>query len=749
MFRSKRVMFVILVFVFGLIAPQVGAQDKKPSEREAMYYRYLKFASLVKGGSIQPHWMEDGSSFWYAEGVPDKTIIYKVNPKANTKEHLFDTERLRQALAPLLGHEPPYKGLPFKGFTFVEEEKAVKFAVEGKEFLCQLDTYKITAVPSQSKEEKARITPRSVHKGFFASTPDVMEVLSPDRRWFLGAKDYNLCLRSTYDGRQEPLTTDGIEDYEWNVSGAKWSPDNFKLTAMKVDTRKVLRIPIVHWLKPTEEVEWAPYTKAGGPMPQYELYIVDILSKKLVRVDTGDEPDKLLAVIKWKSDGSGLFIGRTDREHKKVDLMAVDPKIGATKLILTETQKTFVYGIGRSPYDALKIFKDESKFVWISERDGWAHLYLYDIDGKVIRRLTKGTFPVVSIIAVDEEKGWVYFTAHTEKRLYDTHLYRVNFEGRGFERLTETPGQHAIQFSPSNEFFLDTHSSIDRPPVVELKNADGTLLQTLSEANIDDLKELKWCPPEEFIVKAADKKTDLYGVLFKPYDFDPNKKYPVIDYIYNGPQTTWVPRTFTSGRAVRPQALAQLGFITFVVDGRGTTERGKEFQDVVYGNFGRNEIPDHVTTLKQLAAERSYIDLNRVGIFGGSWGGYMTIRAMVLAPEIYHVAVATNPVADHYDHMAFAIEPYMGLPQNNREAYEYSSSLRLAHKLKGKLLLIHSICDVNATFSATMKMVEALIRANKPFDLLVMPDQDHHPKGVSQRYWLESVRRYFQEHLKP
>jgi dipeptidyl aminopeptidase/acylaminoacyl peptidase len=396
----------------------------------------------------------------------------------------------------------------------------------------------------------------------------------------------------------------------------------------------------------------------------------------------------------------------------------------------------------------------------MSERDGWYHLYLYDLEGNLIRRLTEGAFPVLEVIAVDEKAGWVYFTAHgDQQRLYDTHLYRVNLKGKDFTRLTEGTGQHGsdfrgrgsppIRFTPSKEFFLDTHSSVDRPPAVELRRADGTLLQILSKANIDALKEeLKWSPPEEFVVKAADGKTDLYGVLYKPYDFDPNKKYPVIETIYAGPQSTQVRRTFTGGGYTR--ARAQLGFITFMVDGRGTPERGKGFQDVVYGNIGRNEIPDHMATLKQLAEKRPYMDLSRVGIYGFSFGGYFATRAMLLAPGVYHVGVAAASAAmGGQPNFSRAVEPYMGLPQNNKDTYEYSSNLRLAGNLKGKLLLIHGTSDDDVLFSTTMKMVEALIRAGKPYDLIVLPEERHRLTKTGATYMVEAIRRYFQEHLKP
>ncbi len=757
MSKQKVIMLIFLVSSL-LVIVHLPAEESKQSEREAMYYKYLNFASYVKGGSIEPHWMADGSSFWYAEGAPANTVIYKVDPKANTKTPLFDTARLRKELTPLLGHEPPYQGLPFNTFTFVDEgEQTVKFTVEDKAFTLQLDTYTITRVPPApplSEEEKSRLVPQIVRKRFPRTGPNIMEVLSPDRRWFAGIKDHNLWLRSADDGRLVQLTTNGIEDYEWGSIQSRWalwSPDSFKLAIKKVDMRKVRKVPIVHYLNPPEEVEWIPKAWPGGPMPQTELFIVDILSKRQIRVDIGEEPDQYIGIIGWRPDGSELFFLRLNREHKKLDLMAANPTNGATRVILTETQKTFIKS--RRWYQIFTLVEDGKRFIWLFERDGWNHLYLYSMDGTLVRRLTEGAFPVMKVVALDLKAGYIYFTAHSDQqRPYDTHLYRVILKGKGFTQLTEATGQHAIRFAPSREFFLDRHSSLDRPPVVELRRADGTLLQTLSRANIDAFQELKWTPPEEFVVKAADGKTDLWGVLYKPYDFDLNKKYPIIDHIYAGPQITWVPRTFAIERRTileLAQPLAHLGFIVFIVDGRGTPERGKEFQDIVYGNIGRHEIPDHVAALRQLAEKRPYMDLSRVGIFGGSWGGWMTVRAMLLAPEVYHVGVAGCSGVDLYDQGVRAVEPYMGMPHNNPEGYEYASSQRLAGNLKGKLLIIHGTSDVNSPFSETMRLVDVLIRAGKLYDLIVLPEQNHSLSGTSRTYRREAIRRYFQEHLKP
>ena len=735
----RRGPIVCAVIGLVLVAQPVNAQPKDQSPREDMYRRYLEFPSYVKGGAIDPHWMADGSSFWYVEGAPENTIIWRVDPKTNNKTALFDAARLRQALSALIGHEPPHKGVPFEEFAFAEGEKAVKFTVENKDFILRFDTYAISRVPALSEAENKRLVPQT------------REAPSPDKRWLAGIKDHNIWLRSNYGDPSVPLTTDGINDYGWSVAGwgdqGWWSPDSFKLAAKKVDSRKVVKMPIVHWLKPTEEVTWHHYPIAGGTVAQIELFVVDVLSKQQVRVGAGPWPNEEISILGWPPDSSELLFVRSDREYKKFELVAANPTTGATRVVLSEERETFVNGWDFSRISLMTFLEQGKKFIWMSEQDGWNHLYLFDINGNLIRQLTEGAFPVVDVVGLDEAMGWVYFTAHNDRsRPYDTHLYRVSLEGKGFVRLTQAPGQHVIQFAPSKEFFLDTHSSPDRPPKVELRRADGTLLQTLSRANIEGLKELRWKPPEEFEVKAADRKTALYGVLYKPFDFDPDKKYPIIQVVYGEARIAQAAR-----RGFIPilhdqwaHELAQLGFITFFVDPRGTAHRGKDFQDVFYGNIGSpDKIADYVFTLEQLAAKRPYMDLGRVGIMGHSSGGYNTLRAMMLAPDIYDVGVASAGVSDG---SIVPWEYYMGLPKNNKEGYELASNLRLANNLEGKLLLIVGTNDV--LFSRTMKMVDALIRANKHFDLVLLPEKGHSLPRISP-YWREAIRRYFQEQLKP
>ncbi|MFV1988754.1 MAG: DPP IV N-terminal domain-containing protein, partial [Gemmatimonadota bacterium] len=749
-----RALLAVSLGVWGVLGlpAAVSAQEQDPEGQE-MFRKYLGFGALVTGGTIEPHWMADGRRFWYVDGAPDASVIHVVDPATGETEPLLESERVRAAMTTALGHEPPYAGLPFADLSFVDDETAIEFEVEDRGFRLTLDTYAVRALTSVERTQRERTKPGIARVRFPDTDADVMEIPSPDGRWIATEKGHNFWLRSTVDGRDVQVTLSGRDFYNWRLGGslfgggAQWSPDGSRLALYLEDERQVNKIPLVHWLKPQEEVEWWARSRTGEPLTRQDLVIVDVFSRDQVTIDAGDGDDQYLHLIGWLPGGTELLFSRMDRRFKRLDVMVADAATGASRIVLTETQPTFIKGIAANPaWTMLARPLSDGRLLLISERDGWDHLYLYDLDGTLIRRLTSGTFPVLGIVDVDETNGWVYFTAHAEERIYDTHVYRVGLDGEGFQRLTDEPGQHAATFSPDGAYFLDSHSSVERPPRVDLKRADGSLVTTVTEANTDALEGLRWSAPEEFIVKAADDTTDLYGVLFKPYDFDPNQRYPVLDFIYNGPQIVQTPRTFTGG--ILPQAFAQLGFVVFVVDGRGTTERGKAFQDVVYRNFGRNEIPDHRRALENAAEDRPWLDLDRVGMFGGSWGGYMTIRALVLAPDFYKAGVATYPVADLYDHWSSPIEPYMDLPQNNPEGYEYASSLRLVDRIEGKLLLIHGTMDVNATFSATMKIVEAMTRAGKPYDLVIFPELNHRISPILS-YWVDAVARHFTEALDP
>jgi dipeptidyl aminopeptidase/acylaminoacyl peptidase len=713
------------------------------AEREKMYAGYLHLSSLVHGGVVRAHWMEDGDTFWYAEGAPEEIVIYKVDANG-VKTPLFDTPRLRAALEPFAGKEFPPRGLPFDDFTFAKGERHIHFAVGGHRFDLDLDHY--TASELSAVEPAAPQT----FKNYIGQ--ELPELPSLDHKWLMTVKDGNVWLRSAADGQMVQITRGSDTSKAWDGFHAAWSPDSARLAITQVNSSGVKRVPLVPWLSRDQDaLSWSVFPRAGETLFRTELDVLDIGSKQVVKVNSGEMGDRYIVILGWRPDSSELLFFRGERECKRLDLMAADPTSGKTRIILTETADTFVEGM---PYDDRWVgnyaaLKANDRFIWRSQKDGWTHLYLCDLGGKWIRQLTKGPFSVVRTVHIDDANAWVYFLSHEEKRPYDTQLYRVDFTGQRLEKLTDEDGQHFIQFAPSGRYFLDTNASIERAPATELRTPEGKLRTVVSRADTAFLKDLHWKAPESFIVKAADGKTDLYGVLYKPWDFDSNKKYPVIEYIYAGPFTTAVPREFASDEADQLVALAQLGFIVFVVDGRGTSDRSKAFQDVMYGNIGRYEIPDHVAALKEVAAQRGYMDMSRVGIFGLSWGGYFATRGMLLAPDVYRVGVASSPATDLRGLAMVTIEPYMGVPEHNSAGYDYGSNVALANRLQGKLLLVHGTSDANAPFSHTMQLVNALVQANKTFDLLVFPEQPHVYTGHANEYWLDAIRRYFVTNLLP
>jgi dipeptidyl aminopeptidase/acylaminoacyl peptidase len=729
----------------------LGAQDDAGAAREAMYRRYLDFPKLIQGGTIEPQWMADGTSFWYADGPPDRPVFRWVRSGAGKPEPIFDAARLRAALLKEIGFRPEGDGLPFPTFAFADGERAVRFEVNGIGLRLDLDTYAIARLPRAADtgplEEWKR--PRLVRLPTYNDEPPYFEIPSEDGRWFLSDKDNDLWIRSAFDDQARRLTRNGEADRPWDFAEAQWSPDSRRVAARRLDRQGLPLSPLVHWTGRKEIVEWWFYPDPGDPLPQTSIAIVDLEGGRQVDVALPEERDAESVPLEWTPDGKEVLIVRQDRRFKRLELLAANAETGAVRLILREERpRTFV------EFKGFRMLPQSGRFLWISERDGWSHIYLYDLRGRG-RQVTKGSFPVLDIVAVDEKSEVIFFRAHAEPRLYDTHLYRIGFDGRGFRRLTEGTGEHAIRFAPSNAWFIDVHSSLDRPPATELRRPDGQLVGVLARADVAALETLRWSPPEEFSVKAADRTTDLHGVLFKPHDFDPVKKYPVIDHIYGGPQVAWVSRTFDEmPHGVQPQALAQMGFIVFSVDARGTPERSKAFQDVVYGNLGRNEIPDHVAALRGLAATRPYMDLGRVGIYGNSWGGYFALRALLVEPEVYRAAVAGAPVSDVTQYIGH--ERYLGLPADNPEAYRFGSNSALAGNLAGNLLITIGTSDRNVRFAFPMQMVESLIRAGKFFDLIVMPGRDHHygyrnetRPWQDRDYFIEAIRRHFVKHLAP
>ncbi len=675
-----RLIRVVSITTFVTLLALGGPARSLPAEEacvsDEMVYRYFNFPSYVIGGAIEPHWLEDGHSFWFAATDGDERVYRRVDPIRNILE-------------------------PF--------------------------------------------------------TPPTRESAEPpDRKWTVKREDHQLWLYSG-GNRLRALTDDGEEDFDWSLTGwppppaELWSPDGTRMVVRRSDFRDAPRVPIVSYDLPRETVTWHKWANPQGPLSELTLFELPSGARRTVALPpTRDE----IYLLTWHPNGRFFYVLAVEGVFgRRIDLYEVDADNAQARLLVTERAREGGLWGHPEQQSLFTLLPERGQFVWKSFRDGWSQLYLYDLDGALVRRLTDGDFPVERVVTADETEGWLYFGARADpERIYDTHLYRVDFDGRNFKQLTEAPGQHEIRifstflhqirFSPSKKFFLDSHSSPQRPPRVDLRRADGTLVRTIAEANVEALKSLQWKPPEEFTVLAADGKTTLHGVLYKPFDFDPSHVYPVINFVYG---LIDVQRVFVPGwLGIEAQALAQLGFITYVVDPRGGPGRSKAFQDAGYGDVGAIEIADQVAALEQLAQTHPYLDLDRVGIFGHSYGGYMAVRGMLSAPDVYSVGVASAPISNHTDHYNTG---KVGPIPPDLEGDPPGTNVPLAKHLQGKLLIIHGTADWHVPIGHTMRLVKAFIEAGKPIDLLIMPDENHGSPGISVGYGWDARLRYFCEHL--
>jgi dipeptidyl aminopeptidase/acylaminoacyl peptidase len=546
------------------------------------------------------------------------------------------------------------------------------------------------------------------------------------------------------------LKLPGAPNYGWGVPPNAWSRDGRLFVALRRDVREIHRVPIVDYSSAVERVTYAPYPKAGTPLPVEELHVIDpaAAAARPVQLDTRDA---YIWFLGWRRTVSEALVLRMSRTGKRLDLFAIEAT-GATRLLAyDERPATFVAALDFSTTDwPLQVtpLPDESGFLWMSERDGWRHVYHYGYDGALKKKVTSGAFPVRRVAHVDSARRQIYVIASGDSaRPYDRHVYRVGLDGTGFTALTTAPGQHEPVFSSAGSFFVDSYSSLAQPHTVELRGTDGTLIKRLGQASTAPLEAVGYTPPEPFRVKAVDGTTDLYGVLYRPTDFDSTKRYPIVDYIYAGPfltvhQTTYAPATAMHRIAA---SLAQMGFVVAMLDARGTPGRDKAFQDANYGRIGEIEIPDHVSALRELAQSRPYVDTTRAGIVGHSWGGYFALRGMLTAPDFFKVGYAGAP--GDLTEAASINEPNMGLLTSNHAGYDAGSNIGRASALRGRLKIMHGTSDMMAPLSTTMRMAQALIEANKTFDLLVMPGQPHGPQDAAGRYYREDVRRFMATHL--
>jgi dipeptidyl aminopeptidase/acylaminoacyl peptidase len=463
----------------------------------------------------------------------------------------------------------------------------------------------------------------------------------------------------------------------------------------------------------------------------------------------------------WARGSDKLYVTYLTRASKSVHLAEVDVNTGESRVLAEDSSKTWVE-LSVESYGGVNwhVVEGTGDVIWFSQRDGWAHLYRYDRSGNVTNQVTSGAWTIGSIKHVDEAAERIYFTGRGREEgrdVYYAHLYAVNFDGSGMQLLTPEEANHLIYFASGGDYFVDTYSRFDQPPITVLRAADGRTIRQLEEADISRLLETGWRYPEPFRVKARDGVTELYGMMYKPTNFDSTKTYPIIDHIYPGPQIITVPKDFFPTNAPgltyatfgQVQALAELGFIVVNIDHLGGPMRSKAFHDNYYGFFGDNGLPDHITAIKQLAARHDFIDVDRVGIYGHSGGGFASTDAILRYPDFFKVAVSTSGNHDNRSYNIYWAEKYQGELERDTlrgtDNFETSANQSMADNLKGRLFLLHGDMDDNVHPAMTIQVANALIKANKSFDMLILPDMDH---GVTQDPYV--IRRswdYWVEHL--
>jgi dipeptidyl aminopeptidase/acylaminoacyl peptidase len=569
---------------------------------------------------------------------------------------------------------------------------------------------------------------------------------SPDGQWTAFRRDHNVWIRGTASDEEFALTDTGTVDDAFR-DRFFWSPDSTKLVALqckKAPTRQV------HFIESSPRDQVQPklhshdYAKPGDVLSVDRPLLFDVAARRGIPVsdDVFANPWSI-DDIRWAADSGRFTFVYNQRGHQALRLLAVDAGSGSVRTIIDETSETFINYSGKY---FLHHAEPTDELLWMSERDGWNHLYLYDArSGAVKSQITKGSWVVRQVDRVDEQARQVWFRAggiHPGQDPYHVHYCRVNFDGSGLVLLTEGDGTHSIELSPDGRFFLDTYSRVDLPPVVELRRSeDGMLLCELERADWRELLKTGWQAPQRFAAKGRDGETDILGVIFRPTRFDPTQKYPVIEEIYAGPQGAFVPKAFSSFHGA--QAMAELGFIVVKIDGMGTSHRSKKFHDVCWRNLADSGFPDRILWMRAAAAKEPAMDLSRVGIYGGSAGGQSAACAVMRHGDFYKVAVADCGCHDNRMDKIWWNEQWMGWPVD--EHYAANSNVTLAAGLAGKLLLIVGEMDTNVDPASTMQVVDALIKADKDFDLLVIPGVGHGAAGTP--YGVRRQRDYFVRHL--
>ncbi len=711
-----------------------------------------RYQSLARNLVDPVGWTPATGRFVYRRSIAGGFEFVTVDAVTLRKEPAFDHARLAAALSKVAADAYAAARLPFATFTFSPDERAVQFTVgQGDRWQCTLSDYVCR------REDPPAVRPGLLRGvGGPLRDPDALRAtgvrVSPDGKWEAFVVGYNLAVRPVGGRTRTLLSADGSEGNYYDLSSAVWSPDSSKIALYRI--RPGFR-RYVHYVESSPEDDRQPrswtllYAKPGDTLDLQQPVVFHLNPPRQLDIaaDLFPNPYELTPLV-WRKNGRALTFEYNQRGHQLYRIVEVDAANGRARAVLSEEPKTFFYynpatsnrGSGKKfRYD----LADGREVIWMSERDGWNHLYLLDgATGAVKSQVTRGDWAVRSVEKVDEEKRQIWFSAngmYAGKDPYFLHYYRINFDGTGLTALTTADADHDVRFSPDMTYFVDTYSRVDLPTVSELhRAADGGLVATLERGDITELLKAGWRAPDVFVAKGRDGRTDIWGIIYRPTRFDPSKKYAVIENIYAGPHGSFVPKAFSPFSPM--QAQAELGFVVVQIDGMGTSNRSKAFHDVAWKNLGDAGFPDRILWHKAAAAAFPWYDISRVGIYGGSAGGQNALGALLFHPEFYQAAVAYAGCHDNRMDKIWWNEQWMGWPVGPE--YSASSNVDNAWRLQGQVLLIVGELDTNVDPSSTMQVVNALIRANKTFDLLVVPGANH-SAGRSDEHAAYGERKRF------
>jgi dipeptidyl aminopeptidase/acylaminoacyl peptidase len=726
---SKLLAGAALVALVSLPMPVLAAPDRAAFERSVDLRK--DWMLLTRDVAGEASWTEDGSRFAYRKTVEGGFAFVTVDAQTLAKTPSFDAARLAAALGEATKAKVDPLQLPFESFAFGDGQ-TISFAIGYEPWQCDLAAYRCA---KQEPQDRSRPRGFGVVRDL-SVTADNHPRRSPDGRYEALVADDNIVVRSADGSNSVALSTDGTPGDFYDPETIRWSPDSRHLVAYRVRPgyqRQVTRVAAAPADSLQPQVRTQLYPKPGDAVDQERPVLFDVAGRRRIEVADALFPNPYqLSDVTWRKDGRSFAFEYLRRGHQQARIVSVDAETGAAHAAVTEDTKTFFYWDRRFSHDVAGLGRE---ILWTSERDGWNHLYLIDgRTGRVKNQVTRGNWVVREVVKVDDEKRQIWFAAsgmHPGKDPYYKHYFRVDFDGRNLVALTSADATHEVRFSPDMTRYVDTYSRVDLPTVSELHDArDGRLIAMLERGDISRLTAAGFRPPEPFVAKARDGKTDIWGLVVRPRDYDPAKRYPVIENIYAGPHDSFVPKAFWpfgyhSGgdKVIGMQAQADLGFIVVQIDGMGTANRSKAFHDVAWKNLADSGFPDRILWHKAMAAKDPSYDISRVGIYGASAGGQSTLNALLFHPDFYKAGVA---YAGCYDNRMDKIswnEQWLGWPVD--ESYAAASGVDHAGKLQGELLMIVGEQDSNVDPASTMQVADALIRAGKDFELLVVPNEEH------------------------